>query len=236
MNDDPDWAVRAKAFDAIQRLAVQSSGQIHWKDINRGFMADGETVSFAGRAVGIFRPRQMSAALSIKTVVPRSGRVRHYRDQSIDLDEPTGLLQYDLARDGLKNRTNNDLYKAFVRRAPLIYFRGKAPAVYEALWPVWVEDFSESNARVLISAPDTANTRVSSVMASGTTEQLQVEATYSLRLSRQRNHQAWFSSQTKSAYGYRCALSGLPLHDLLVGAHILPDSEGGPASVRTFPR
>ena len=103
--------------------------------------------------------------------------------------------------------------------------------MYEALWPVWVEEFSEADERVLISAHDTVNASVSSVMASGSAEQLQVEATYSLRVSRQRNHQAWFSSRTKSAYGYRCALSGLPLRNLLVGAHILPDAQGGPASV-----
>ncbi len=231
MNDDPDWAVRAKAFDAIERLAVRTSGQIRWEDIVRGFSADGQMMHFANRAVGIFRPRQMSAALSIKTVVPRAGRVSRYRDQSIDVDEPTGLLHYDLARGGLKNQTNSDLYKAYVRRAPLIYFRGRAPAVYEALWPVWVEQFSEADERVLVSAPDMVDGTVSSVMASGSAEQLQVEATYSLRLSRRRNHQAWFSSRTKSAYGYRCALSGLPFRDLLVGAHILPDAQGGPASV-----
>ena len=231
MNDDPDWAVRAKAFDAIEHLAVQASGQIRWEDIVRGFVVDGQTVRFANRALGIFRPRQMSAALSIKTVVPRAGRASRYRDQSIDLDDPTGLLHYDLARRGLKNQTNRDLYQAYVRRAPLIYFRGRAPAVYEALWPVWVEEFSEADECVLISAHDTVNASVSSVMASGSAEQLQVEATYSLRVSRQRNHQAWFSSRTKSAYGYRCALSGLPLRNLLVGAHILPDAQGGPASV-----
>lgn len=231
MTDDPDWKTRLRAFDAIERLAVQTSGQIPWNDIVRGFVADGRKVLFANRPLGIFTPRQMSAALSIKTVVPRDGRISHYRDQSMDMDEPTGLLHYDLAQGGLKNPTNSNLFRAFVRRAPLIYFRGKAPAVYEALWPVWVEDFNEADERVLISAPDTVNANLSSVMASGTAKQLEVEATYSLRLSRQRNHQAWFSSQTKSAYGYRCALSGLPLRNLLIGAHILPDSEGGPASV-----
>ena len=50
---------------------------------------------FANRAKGIFKPRQMSAALSIKTTVPRSGRSLWYRDQSFDaanLDGATGLL------------------------------------------------------------------------------------------------------------------------------------------------
>ena len=231
MNDDPDWAVRTKAFNAIEHLAIQASGQIRWGDIISGFRMNGQTVHFANRPLGIFRPQQMSAALSIKTVVPRTGRAARYRDQSIDLDEPTGLLHYDLARGGLKNHTNRDLYEAYARRAPLIYFRGKAPALYEALWPVWVEEFNEADERVLISAPDAVNVSVSSVMASHPATQLQVETSYSLRTSRQRNHQAWFSSRTKSAYGYRCALSGLPLRDLLVGAHILGDAEGGPASV-----
>ena len=44
----------------------------------------------------------MSAALSIKTTVPRTGRLRWYRDQDLDsnLDLDTGLPRYDLARGG----------------------------------------------------------------------------------------------------------------------------------------
>ena len=60
----------------------------------------------------------------------------------------------------------------------------------------------------------------------------EIEATYSLTFSRTRNHQAWFSMRTKAAYGWRCAFSGLPVRELLVGAHIIPDAEGGPAAVR----
>ena len=59
------------------------------------------------------------------------------------------------------------------------------------------------------------------------------ERSCSLRMTRtrRRNHQAWFSKHVRSAYGYRCAFSDLPLGKLLVGAHIKADEEGGPASV-----
>ena len=46
-----------------------------------------------------------------------------------------------------------------------------------------------------------------------------------------RNHQSWFSTRVRAAYGWRCAFSGLPVRDLLVGAHIVSDSDGGPSSV-----
>ena len=53
----------------------------------------------------------------------------------------------------------------------------------------------------------------------------------SSRTTRHRNHQAWFSTHVRSAYGHRCAFSNLPLGKLLVGAHIKADEAGGPASV-----
>ena len=56
------------------------------------------------------------------------------------------------------------------------------------------------------------------------------ERSYSLRMTRHRNHQAWFTKHVRSVYGYRCAFSNLPLGKLLVGAHIKADEEGGPAS------
>ena len=78
---DPDRRIRVAAFAAIEKLSRQWGGQIPWEAIRVGFQAGGETVLFANRAKGIFKPRQMSAALSIKTtgaairqvaVVPRS--------------------------------------------------------------------------------------------------------------------------------------------------------------------
>ena len=229
---DPDWALRHQAFSALERLSVAWSGRIPWSEIARGFEFQGESIHLASKAIGIFKPRQMSAALSIKTVMPRAGRKTWYRDQEAQSDTATGLVPHDLARGGVREVSNRHLNEAFERKAPLIYFRATAPAIYEAIWPVWVEYFRPEEQQVLLAAPDIAHGSVSSVRAVALDNpDLAIETGYSFRRVRQRNHQAWFSSRTKSAYGYRCAFSGLPLRDLLVGAHILPDAEGGPASV-----
>lgn len=231
MIDDPDWAVRQAAFDALERLLLAHGGRLSWQDIARGFLYRDQLVRFASKPRGIFKPKQMSSALSVKTSRPRAGRQSWYRDQAAAIDEETGLIPYDLARESAAE-SNHHLCLAFERKAPIIYFRAVREAVYEAIWPVWVEQFSERDGRVLLAATDTAYQNVSSVQAALPDEVESREPSYYLVETRRRNHQAWFSSQTKSAYGYRCAFSGLPLRDLLVGAHIVPDSEGGVASVR----
>ena len=65
-NGDPDWAIRAQAFTALERLAISTGGPIPWAEISKGFLHQGERVHFASRALGIFKPRQMTAALSVR--------------------------------------------------------------------------------------------------------------------------------------------------------------------------
>ena len=230
-NHDPDWAIRVQAFSVIERLAVSTGGRVPWAEIAGGFLYKGEQIQLASRALGIFKPRQMSAALSIRTVKPRAGRPSWYRDQSADFDIETGLLPYDLVRDP-RHSTNASRRRAYERRAPLIYFRAVKPACYEAIWPVWVEDFRENEGRVLLAAADSARKDVSSVQDERQLTGTDIrERSYSLRMTKHRNHQAWFSSRIRSVYGYRCAFSNFPLWKLLVGAHIKSDEDGGPASV-----
>ena len=229
---DADRRIRVAAFAAIERLSRRWGGQIPWEAISVGFQAGGETVLFANRAKGIFKPRQMSAALSIKTTVPRSGRSPWYRDQSFDaanLDRATGLLRYDLSRGGRGDPTNRSLRTAMRRAAPLIYFIGISPAVYQPIFPVWVKDFRQEEGYVLLATADFA---VAGVVSPVAAVRESLEASYSLVATRARNHQAWFSARTKAAYRWRCAFSGLPVRELLVGAHIVPDAEGGAPSVR----
>ena len=229
---DPDRRIRAAAFAAIEKLSQQWGGQIPWGAIREGFQTGGDTVLFANRAKGIFKPRQMSAALSIKTTVPRSGRSLWYRDQGFDaarLDGATGLLRYDLARGGREDPTNRALRIAMQRGAPLIYFIGISPATYQPIFPVWVEAFRQEEGHVLLATADFA---VAEVVSPAAAVRESIEASYSLTTTRTRNHQAWFSARTKAAYRWRCAFSGLPVRELLVGAHIVPDAEGGPPSVQ----
>lgn len=195
----------------------------------RGFYVQGEHILYANRAKGIFKPRQMSAALSIKTTVPRVGRLSWYNDQGIfveNLDQETGLLRYDLARGD--DPTNKALLLAMQRNAPLIYFVGHSPGYYQAVFPVWVCTYNQEYGHVLLA---TSVSDSDYLQQPGTIRE-KVERSYSTATVRVRNHQAWFSIRTKAAYLWRCAFSGLPVRDLLVGAHIVPDKEGGPASIK----
>lgn len=230
MNGDPDWSIRAQAFAALERMTVMHGSQLPWSAIQAGFQHQGETVFFAGKAPGIFKPKRMTAALSVKTTVPRGRRPTTYRDQESQTDRPTGLFPYDL-QERRANPANEFLKRARDRRAPIIYFRGVKPAVYEPIWPVWVDQYQETEGRVLLAAADTAQPSISSAEAALPSANEVRDASHSLALVRRRNHQAWFSSRTKAAYDYRCALSRLPLRSLLVGAHIVPDAEDGPPSV-----
>ena len=228
---DPDRHIRAAAFAAIEKLSREWGGQVPWNAIRVGFQADGESVLFANQAKGIFKPRQMSAALSIKTTVPRPGRSPWYRDQgpgSANLDSATGLLRYDLAHGGRADPTNRALWTAMQRGSPLIYFIGLAPATYQPIFPVWVKEFKQEEGYVLLATADFEVAKIGSADTAGEG----IEASYSSTMIRTRNHQAWFSTRTKAAYQWRCAFSGLPIRELLVGAHIVPDAEGGPPSVQ----
>lgn len=224
--NDPDVFLRAAALAAIEDLSRRHGGRLEWKQIEAGFPAAGQRVRFANRARGIFKPRQMTGALSVKTVVPREGRRRWYEDQRGEdrFDATTGFLRYDLARGGPEEPTNRALRLAMERRAPLIYFVGLKPGVYEPLFPVWVEAIHGETA-LLSAAPRPTP-------EPGDLQPRERERSYSRRMVRKRNHQAWFSARTKAAYGYRCGLSGLPVPQLLVAAHIKPDAEGGIASVQ----
>lgn len=223
---DPDQALRDEALAAVGRLCHRHGALLGWEVIGRGFWFRGERVLLANRAKGIFKPRQMTGALSVKTVIPRGGRRKWYEDQNgeIRFDPATGFLRYDLEAGGPERPMNRALRRTMERRASLIYFVGRGPGLYEPLFPVWVEAIAGEVALLSAAArplPDFRDV--------GADER---ERSYSKRIVRVRNHQAWFSARTKAAYGYRCALSGLPVPELLVGAHIRPDAAGGIASVR----
>ena len=118
---DPDHRIRAAAFVAVSQLSRRFNDHVPWQAISNGFSVADERILFANQAKGIFKPKQMSAALSIKTTVPQSGRTRWYRDQdpkSSNLDGATGLLRYELARGN--DPTNEALRKVWQRGAHLI--------------------------------------------------------------------------------------------------------------------
>ena len=55
---EADASLRMAAFNHAQNL-TRSYGSLPWSIISEGFLSKGETVSVAGCATGIFKPRQM---------------------------------------------------------------------------------------------------------------------------------------------------------------------------------
>jgi putative restriction endonuclease len=82
-----DLELRAAAMSHVAALANRH-GVLTWAQIDNGFVFRGERIRLAGRARGIFKPRQLGdGALSVRTPQPREGRVPRYDDQ-IASDRP----------------------------------------------------------------------------------------------------------------------------------------------------
>jgi len=113
---------------------------------------------------------------------------------------------------------NRWLREAFENRVPIIYFLGIAPGRYQAMFPVFVSawDATALKARVAFGVPE---------QKSLAPPDNAMERRYALRAVKQRLHQASFREAVITAYGGRCALSGLPESLLLDAAHIVADKD-----------
>lgn len=215
MGDEQDHRIRLAAFDMVRRLDAIHAGSIPWAEITRGFTVDGENVMLANRPRGIFRPRQMRRGLlSIKTTVPRQGRQQRYDDIASD----DGFFLYRFKGDDPADNDNRALREAWEDRTPLIYLRGIAPTLYQAIWPVFVThwDAGSLSAQVVPGEWDRGTATLSD--AADLRRYAVIEA-------KRRLHQAVFRELVLEAYRGRCALSNLPERRLLHAAHILPDRD-----------
>ena len=222
--------IRAAAIQWLGSLVEQSGTNVlPWGKIKAGFRFRGEEVYLASKAVGIFKPEQIDdgAPLSIKQVCPsRAGRVPPYEDRELE----TGVVSYRLERNGERSIYNQYLVKAAQAMCPLVYMRGVADALYEVIFPVFVRnvDFAEGCAKIDLDP-------LEQEAAFGWTDAQIAEPLsrrYSIGLRKTRLHQQGFRQRVLLAYGFRCALTGFPLPDLLEAAHIVSDAKGGEASVQ----
>jgi putative restriction endonuclease len=102
---------------------------------------------------------------------------------------------------------------------PVLYFLGVAPQRYTLIWPTYVVEWSATDlkAQLAFGAPF--------AVASAWAAPAAPERRYALRLVRQRLHQTTFREAVMTAYGSRCAISGLPEPRLLDAAHIVDDGD-----------
>ena len=147
--DDPDALVRAAAFAKLDEIVAAYGPTVSWSVLKDGFRVGGAAIFFASRAEGIFKPRQMRSVLSIKTTIPRPGRLARYADQSQTggfVSGSIGIL-YDFKGTDPFDPQNQLLWEAHLRRLPLIYFFGVGPSLYEVVAPVFIESWMPSAQR-----------------------------------------------------------------------------------------
>ena len=215
-----DTLIRLAAFQHVQGL-VAKHDHLTAKEIKPGFQYQGQRIPLMNPQRGIFKPQQMEYLLSIKTVYPKPGGRVWYDDQRDvhkRIFEGEEVVDYAFMGDNPKAADNRWLREAMENKIPIIYFLGVAPGRYQALLPAYVVGWDPVGLKSRIAfgrseldgyeAPEDA-----------------AERRYILRSVKQRLHQAMFREAVMTAYGSRCALSGLPEPMLLDAAHIISDKD-----------
>ncbi|MEH2676411.1 HNH endonuclease [Bradyrhizobium elkanii] len=219
-----DELIRMSAFAALDRLMVGRT-VLPWSAIETGFAAPGfdHRLRFAGRAKGIFKPKEMTGILSVRTVMPRKGRKVWYKDQHDGRDAlyaGDSTVRYSFRGEDPTSSDNLLLRDAVEKRSPIIYFVAVAPAVYVPLYPAFVVDwYPERLEADLAFAPMTIAGRAATLPSTT------IERRYRLVEVKQRVHQAEFREAVLDAYGSRCVITGIPVRELLDASHIVPDAD-----------
>jgi putative restriction endonuclease len=215
-----DQEMRLAAFRIVKRR-LEIREQLTSEDLALGFDFRGERVPLINPRRGIFKPKSMKYLLSIKTVVPRSGARIWYDDQREahqQIYEGDEVVDYAFMGQDAQTADNRWLQEAMVNRVPVIYFLGTAPGLYQPIIPTFIADWDARKLKAKLSFGLPGETRADP------SESI-AERRYALREVKSRLHQATFRSAVITAYGGRCALSGLPESSLLDAAHIAADSD-----------
>lgn len=214
-----DAAIRKAALDHIQQLNI-ARPHLTSGDLKTGFTFEGRRIPLVNPQRGIFKPRQMRYLLSLRTVFPKPGAHVWYDDQRIvhrQIYESVELVDYAFMGTNPKAHDNQLLREAMIEHIPIIYFIGTAPGLYLAVAPAFICGWNAAalKAQVGFSAP---------LQREGDTySDHAATRRYALRAVQQRLHQASFREAVITAYGKRCAVSGLPEPLLLDAAHIIED-------------
>lgn len=216
-----------QSFDSRLRRAAQAwlavrtndgRDSISYLDLE-DFEFEGTRLPLKSRQRGIWKPRQLDAALSISTTFTRPGQERPYEDE-VGLD---GMLRYKWQGEDPEASDNRALRKAMREKLPLIWFFGVAPGLFQPVFPVFLIDEEMDKHQFIVDIDPQREFFDGDVDLDSP---LEVDAVkrYGTRMARTRLHQRLFRSTVINAYGTRCAICNLRHSILLDAAHIIPDS------------
>ncbi|MEQ6889006.1 HNH endonuclease [Halomonas sp. CS7] len=216
-----DLRIRQAAFKRLEAISQAPSGDVSWNAIAEPLPFDDGAIYLASRAIGIFKPKQMpDGILSIKTVVPKQGRTNIYADGTSD----EGGFWYSLEAGGLTKSANRQLMISYERKDPIIYLIGVAPGRYFPLWPCIIDSVDTQQEICHVSMHDHTDVLRDVAEPTAAYRVDGLEKRHLIREVKTRVHQAEFRARVMQAYSSRCAMTGLPVPQLLEAAHIIPDS------------
>lgn len=217
MQTDYDTQLREAAMQHLAGVQAITGGPVRFEAVT-DFLFGGERIALMDRQKGIRKPRQLSAALSFRTVHATRPDLRPYDDSP----GPDGYLRYKWQGLDAGRAENVALRRAMRDRVPLIWFLGVATGTYLPIYPVWL--VGEEPARHQFVVALDAHQRLAWEAGEQGTD---LARAYALRVVRERLHQPLFRERVLEAYAQRCALCHLGHRQLLAAAHIKPDAEGG---------
>jgi len=200
---------------------------VPWGAIQKGFEFEGERIYLGSTPRGIHRPSQVQrGVLSVKTTKPKQGRTARY-DDVVGSD---GYFSYAFQGNNPGNHDNTALRESFEDQSPLIYFYALVPGVYQILYPSYIIDWDPGALRCTVAV---GSQQELAFVTEVPKPEKHIDRRYSTLEAKVRLHQAEFRELVIAAYDRRCAISGLPIQDLLQAAHIIPDrDERGRPEVR----
>jgi len=173
----------------------------------------GQDVPLLLRQQGICKPRQLDAALSIRTTWTPPGLQPRYADE----EGTDGLIRYAYRGEDPEHWDNVALRRAWRLGLPLVWFVAVARGVYHAQYPVYVVADEPEQLRVALAVDETQRW-----LAPAAAEPDRRD--YVAQLNKLRLHQPVFRARVISAYGLSCAMCRLRHAELLDAAHILADT------------
>ncbi|MFI6388975.1 HNH endonuclease [Nonomuraea sp. NPDC050547] len=214
LNDDLDSRIRAAAMAWLRQRCTPENPVVSRAEL-LGFMFEGRSFPLVDNQLGIRKPKELTAALSILTTYTSDGTRAPYEDE-VGGD---GLLRYKFQGDNPNLYTNVGLRRAYERDVPLIWFFGVKQGLYLPFFPVWIRAMEVDQLQVAVALEEAQR----HIAIHGPVSE--IERRYSVSMTKRRLHQPVFRQRVIHAYETSCAMCRLRHLSLLDAAHIIPDRE-----------
>lgn len=212
-----ELAVRHAAFAWLD--AHRATGkETFTQDDTTGLPLAGEVLRLMPTQQGIWKPAQLQAALSFRTVHRPEGAERPYDDAV----GPDGLHRYKMRGADPDHAQNRALREAMRERLPLIWWLGVEGGGYSALYPVFLVDEERTDLQFVVDIEAVPQPDIVWPSAD-----LELDAAYRMQLAKLRLHQRPFRAAVLRAYRTACAVCSFRHSELLDAAHIHEDGAGG---------